>query len=75
MNKHARMTALLKISICALCFVCSLADVLRYGFPPEIVENEEGSHWAVIVAGSSGWMNYRHQVNNENIFILEPVYR
>ena len=23
---------------------------------------DEGVHWALIVAGSNGWYNYRHQV-------------
>lgn len=30
------------------------------GFPAEQPEN--GKHWVVIVAGSNGWYNYRHQV-------------
>ena len=28
-----------------------------------------GVHWALIVAGSSGWDNYRHQVCHQNWFI------
>lgn len=27
---------------------------------------EEGKHWVVIVAGSNGWYNYRHQVRAGN---------
>lgn len=29
-------------------------------FPTQQLEN--GKNWVVIVAGSSGWYNYRHQV-------------
>lgn len=25
-------------------------------------DDAEGKHWALVVAGSSGWYNYRHQV-------------
>nr|CAD2167643.1 unnamed protein product [Meloidogyne enterolobii] len=25
--------------------------------------NNSGNIWAVLVAGSSGWWNYRHQIN------------
>ena len=28
----------------------------------ELVLNTESKHWALVVAGSSGWYNYRHQV-------------
>ena len=27
-----------------------------------LVAASEGKHWALVVAGSSGWDNYRHQV-------------
>lgn len=33
---------------------------LTAGFPTE--EPETGKNWVLIVAGSSGWYNYRHQV-------------
>lgn len=39
----------------ALCVVCVS------GFPAELTE--EGKNWAVIVAGSNGWYNYRHQAD------------
>lgn len=35
-------------------------------FPAEQPEN--GKHWVVIVAGSNGWYNYRHQVGAHWIF-------
>jgi legumain len=25
--------------------------------------NGEGQHWAILVAGSNGWYNYRHQAD------------
>ena len=28
---------------------------------------ETGKHWALIVAGSKGWHNYRHQVINSEL--------
>ena len=31
--------------------------------PAESEEDEVGTRWAVLVAGSSGYGNYRHQVN------------
>lgn len=33
-------------------------------FPTQDPEN--GKNWVVIVAGSNGWYNYRHQVRREN---------
>jgi hypothetical protein len=31
--------------------------------PPPTAGEENGSNWAVLVAGSNGWFNYRHQVD------------
>lgn len=42
------------------------------GFPAEQPDN--GKHWVVIVAGSNGWYNYRHQVRKEVIFEVEKVH-
>lgn len=28
-----------------------------------------GKHWVVIVAGSNGWYNYRHQVRNQSALV------
>lgn len=33
---------------------------LGHGFPTE--DPQGGKNWVVIVAGSNGWYNYRHQV-------------
>jgi len=30
----------------------------------------EGKHWALIVAGSNGFYNYRHQVRNLKVYFL-----
>lgn len=35
---------------------------LVIGFPTQEEENSGGKHWVLIVAGSNGWYNYRHQV-------------
>ncbi|TRY93359.1 hypothetical protein DNTS_032854 [Danionella cerebrum] len=43
-----------------LALVLSLGLVVS-GFPAELPEN--GKHWVVIVAGSNGWYNYRHQAD------------
>lgn len=43
-----------------------LSLVLGAGAIPVGVDDPEdgGKHWVVIVAGSNGWYNYRHQVRN-----------
>ena len=48
-----------------LCFCIAIAygDVLKYGFPAD----DGGEHWAVLVAGSSMWWNYRHQVSYQQV--------
>jgi glycosylphosphatidylinositol transamidase (GPIT) subunit GPI8 len=37
-----------------------LPDFLK--LPSEKEIEQEGTHWAVLIAGSSGYGNYRHQV-------------
>jgi len=37
----------------------------RYGFP--------GKQWVVLVAGSKGWDNYRHQVSTEPVSSIKGV--
>jgi len=32
-----------------------------------------GKHWVVLVAGSDGWWNYRHQVFMKNESILMEI--
>lgn len=45
-----------------------LAELLFLGLSLVAASGEkdgaEGKHWALVVAGSSGWYNYRHQVNS-----------
>lgn len=45
---------------------------------PEEVQ-EEGTHWALLIAGSSGYGNYRHQVWHGHLFglniLFEDVWR
>ncbi|XP_020618825.1 legumain-like [Orbicella faveolata] len=38
-----------------------LAELLFLGI--SLVAASEGKHWALVVAGSSGWYNYRHQAD------------
>ena len=37
-----------------------LTELLFLGL--SLVAATEGKHWALVVAGSNGWINYRHQV-------------
>ena len=39
-----------------------LSVVLGIGAVPMDDPEDGGKHWVVIVAGSNGWYNYRHQV-------------
>lgn len=34
-----------------------------------LILNAESKHWALVVAGSNGWDNYRHQVQH-TLFVL-----
>lgn len=57
----------------AVFLLCLIAGSV-YSFPEHVVEFEQalekleepeegGKHWALLVAGSNGYFNYRHQVN------------
>lgn len=48
-----------------------LSLVLGAGAGPFGVDDPEdgGKHWVVIVAGSNGWFNYRHQVRNPSVHV------
>lgn len=48
-----------------------LSLVLGAGAVPVGVDDPEdgGKHWVVIVAGSNGWYNYRHQVRNPCVLV------
>jgi len=55
--------------IIALCVVSALA------MPQNVFEFEQleadGQHWALLVAGSNGYFNYRHQVRlNDSRFVM-----
>ena len=55
-------------SLIVACFLASLVggNVFHMNnIVPDTLE-DDGVHWALIVAGSNGWYNYRHQVNNIN---------
>ena len=36
---------------------------LAAAFPSQSQQTDKGKNWVVIVAGSNGWYNYGHQVN------------
>jgi hypothetical protein len=38
-------------------------------------ENQQGEHWAVLVAGSNGWYNYRHQVCTLTWLIVDCYHK
>ena len=38
--------------------------------PANADQNDEGTRWAVLVAGSNGYWNYRHQVT----FLISPLF-
>lgn len=51
-----------------------LAGVLLVTFAAAIASAEEESkHWAVLVAGSNGYFNYRHQVRADGQFLLRII--
>lgn len=68
------MTRLIAAAVCGLLVQLTASTVLKFE-PGEELEWKEiessdkisasatGSHWALIVAGSNGWDNYRHQAD------------
>jgi hypothetical protein len=44
----------------------SVPHFLRSPSASESFDEEEGTIWGVLVAGSKGWWNYRHQVIKRN---------
>lgn len=47
-----------------------LSVVLGIGAVPVDDPEDGGKHWVVIVAGSNGWYNYRHQVRQSLVFFF-----
>lgn len=43
---------------------------LATAFPAQ--EPDGGKHWVLIVAGSNGWYNYRHQVRLQTAPTMSP---
>ena len=66
------MEQTVKAVVLCICLNLVVGDVLRYGFEYNKLDSGNGKHWAVIVAGSNGWYNYRHQVNFGVYKILNP---
>lgn len=70
------MEVWLKITFIVAAFVHAAygADFLMYKNPEDMKIEKNlpngGKHWALIVAGSNGWFNYRHQVHNKYNAIL-----
>lgn len=50
--------------------VVVLSLVLGASAVPMDDPEDGGKHWVVIVAGSNGWYNYRHQVRKRRIFLF-----
>ena len=51
---------------------------LVFGFPQEFrlpKLKDDGVHWALLVAGSSGWMNYRHQVTESSFQVSKSLFK
>eukprot|EP00967_Tisochrysis_lutea_P085639 scaffold120320_cov33-Tisochrysis_lutea.AAC.4 len=46
---------------CHLALLASATFALGWSPPQEVEDAAAVSHWAVLVAGSSGYGNYRHQ--------------
>ena len=42
---------------------------------PKRAEGAQGNDWGVLVAGSNGWGNYRHQVRQEICFKQKIIMR
>lgn len=55
----------------ALLVLLGLSLELVNSFPSQ--EPEGAKHWVVIVAGSNGWYNYRHQVRSVTKMLIQPV--
>ena len=51
--------AMLSITLSLALLAATGASVLKYD-----QSSNDGVHWALIVAGSNGWYNYRHQVGD-----------
>lgn len=70
-NSESNQTSMCKS---ALLLLLGLSLGLVESFPSQ--EPDGGKHWVVIVAGSNGWYNYRHQVRTSvTKASLQPVKR
>lgn len=49
------------------------SEASRFFQAPATDENDEGTRWAVLIAGSNGYWNYRHQVTHFSSFPLFTV--
>ena len=57
-----------RMHILSLAVLCSLG-LGAFGFPAHHLEGKDaGSIWALLVAGSNTWDNYRHQVTLRFVF-------
>ena len=57
--------------LCVLCVMFTVTSQTALKFDRETAD--AGVHWAIIVAGSNGWDNYRHQVNFRILVPIESV--
>ena len=68
---HISVMAFISRPVTACLFLMSVicGSSVVDGRPPSVDEQDDsngGVHWALIVAGSAGWDNYRHQVRSHN---------
>ena len=59
-NQNSRLFRMKALCVLLAFVGLSVAIPSDFVFPP--LENG-GKNWALLVAGSNGWGNYRHQVN------------
>ena len=55
----------MKVILILTCFLSAVFGISIHSFDDfETVQASDNGekHWALIIAGSKGWMNYRHQV-------------
>lgn len=64
--------SMLFVSCCAILLVLSCASPLQKFLTVTGAEgkneNSNGDIWALLVAGSTGWINYRHQVDGLSVY-------
>ncbi|KAA3676442.1 legumain [Paragonimus westermani] len=55
------ITDMLRVSASTIAIICHVGLVQALNLQSAIFSSDPVKNWAVLVAGSSGWLNYRHQ--------------